>query len=465
MRCVLCAAPPPPPQTLFLSTFVCCAKKTNTPVDFFLLKFYMRKSKKISAFFSCVHSSNDKNDTNDEIGWSFTHKNFSCPPFLRPGVVLLEFVSTRIHSFIHSFIHRARWLLFQIGVVTLNATRAIRARTEKGNNKIRTTMPPSKKKKTKKATTTTTKKNSQKGGKKGAVENSESDDDEEEEDEEEDEDESDVDGEDDDDKFIDVEIEFVTPREEHFINLKSYLTSYCDGSQYNVSELVDMILKQDNVGSVIASRVSAEEEEDPLGVLTVVSLDKAKEFKCLAEIKAHIAKKAPKEEAKLVRDALNANKTGLILSERLVNVPQDVGGPLVKQLFDEIKWAVKDEKKKEFDFDQYILVSRCFLDTFRPPLSMDATSSGGKKNNNNKRKKDEKEEVTELVFPNLEDEIFYEESQWSFMWEAGGEDKPQEFEDSKPMRMCMLIDAKDVETICKEVQRMFLALSIENEEK
>ena len=364
----------------------------------------------------------------------------------------------------HAFIHRARWLLFQIGIVTL-ATRAIRARTEKGNNKIRTIMPPSKKKKKKKATTTTTKKNSQKGGKKGAVENSESDDDEEEEDEEEDEDESDVDGEEDDDEFIDVEIEFVTPREEHFINLKSYLTSYCDGSQYNVSELVDMILKQDNVGSVIASRVSAEEEEDPLGVLTVVSLDKAKEFKCLAEIKAHIAKKAPKEEAKLVRDALNANKTGLILSERLVNVPQDVGGPLVKQLFDEIKWAVKDEKKKEFDFDQYILVSRCFLDTFRPPLSMDAASNGGKKNNNNKRKKDEKEEVTELVFPNLEDEIFYEESQWSFMWEAGGEDKPQEFEDSKPMRMCMLIDAKDMETICKEVQRMFLALSVENEGK
>ena len=109
MRCVLCAAPPPPPQTLFLSTFVCCAKKTNTPVDFFLLKFYMRKSKKMSAFFSCVHSSNDKkNDTNDEIWVVVFHthnKNFSCPRFLRPGVVLLEFVSTRIHSFIHSFIH------------------------------------------------------------------------------------------------------------------------------------------------------------------------------------------------------------------------------------------------------------------------------------------------------------------------------------------------------------------------
>ena len=103
MRCVLCAAPPPPPQTLFLSTFVCCAKKTNTPVDFFLLKFYMRKNKKISAFFSCVHSSNDKkNDTNDEIWVVVFHthnKNFSCPRFLRPGVVLLELCPP---AFIHS---------------------------------------------------------------------------------------------------------------------------------------------------------------------------------------------------------------------------------------------------------------------------------------------------------------------------------------------------------------------------
>ena len=37
-----------------------------------------------------------------------------------------------------------------------------------------------------------------------------------------------------------------------------------------------MILKQDDVGSVIASRVSAEEEEDPLGVMTVISLIRRK---------------------------------------------------------------------------------------------------------------------------------------------------------------------------------------------
>ena len=103
-----------------------------------------------------------------------------------------------------------------------------------------------------------------------------------------------------------------------------------------------------------AAKQKAEDDE------AAAAKQKADEEEAAAK-KEEVAKDdAPKEEAKLVRDALNANKTGLILSERLVNVPQDVGGPLVKQLFDEIKWAVKDEKKKEFDFDQYILVSRCF---------------------------------------------------------------------------------------------------------
>ena len=113
MRCVLCAAPPPPPQTLFLSTFVCCAKKTNTPVDFFfLLKFYTRKSKKMSAFFSCVHSSNviKKMTRMTKFGWwSFTHttKISLVLAFYVPGWYFWNLCPPAfIHSFIHSFIGR-----------------------------------------------------------------------------------------------------------------------------------------------------------------------------------------------------------------------------------------------------------------------------------------------------------------------------------------------------------------------
>ena len=109
MRCVLCAAPPPPPQTLFLSTFVCCAKKTNTPVDFFfLLKFYTRKSKKMSAFFSCVHSSNviKKMTRMTKLGGGLSHtqqKFLLSSLFTSRGGTFG--ICVHPHSFIHSFIH------------------------------------------------------------------------------------------------------------------------------------------------------------------------------------------------------------------------------------------------------------------------------------------------------------------------------------------------------------------------
>ena len=104
MRCVLCAAPPPPPQTLFLSTFVCCAKKTNTPVDFFLLKFYMRKSKKFLPFFlACTRRMIKMTRMTKLGGLSHTTKISLVLPFYVPGWYFWNCVHP--HSFIHSFIH------------------------------------------------------------------------------------------------------------------------------------------------------------------------------------------------------------------------------------------------------------------------------------------------------------------------------------------------------------------------
>lgn len=41
--------------------------------------------------------------------------------------------------------------------------------------------------------------------------------------------------------------------------------------------------------------------------------------------------------------AWNNDKTGLLLSERLVNCPPQLAPPLNQALFDEISWAVEDE--------------------------------------------------------------------------------------------------------------------------
>jgi hypothetical protein len=41
--------------------------------------------------------------------------------------------------------------------------------------------------------------------------------------------------------------------------------------------------------------------------------------------------------------AWNADGTGLLLSERLLNVPPQLSPPLMQAIFDEIEWAVEDE--------------------------------------------------------------------------------------------------------------------------
>ena len=111
------------PQTLFLSTFVCCAKKTNTPVDFFLLlKFYTRKSKKMSAFFlACTRRIDKKNDTNDNLGGGLSHTTkislvlaFYVPGWYFWNLCPPAFIHSSIQFWLIYPLYRKHWLLFQI---------------------------------------------------------------------------------------------------------------------------------------------------------------------------------------------------------------------------------------------------------------------------------------------------------------------------------------------------------------
>lgn len=57
------------------------------------------------------------------------------------------------------------------------------------------------------------------------------------------------------------------------------------------------------------------------------------------------AKATGKREAKLLERfwTKKANHVGLILSERLINIPMDLVPPLYEALFEEILWATEDE--------------------------------------------------------------------------------------------------------------------------
>merc|ERR1711939_230992 len=104
--------------------------------------------------------------------------------------------------------------------------------------------------------------------------------------------------------------------------------------------------------------------------------------------------------------------TGLILSERIVNLPPQLASPLHEALFDEICWATEDEKtaerRKSFEFDQYVLMTQ-----FLTERDLSHAGSTSKK----KRKKKAKKEPTnspDPIYIKLEDEVWAAHSSLQF---------------------------------------------------
>lgn len=203
-----------------------------------------------------------------------------------------------------------------------------------------------------------------------------------------------------------VDFEFQDPKESDFLGLKALLGNYLDGELFSSSELCDAIIKQSTVGTCLKTQ-GAGDESDPVAVMSVMNLQTRKDAAPIKEICAHLKNKCPKDLQDKLASALSENGVGLIINERVINVPQETVSPLVEGLFDEIEWAQEDEPTEElrasFKFKKYIVFSRVYMDD-------EAEDEGGKK-----RKR--AGEVA-LVYPRPEDEFFHAESEWSFQWKS-----------------------------------------------
>lgn len=62
-----------------------------------------------------------------------------------------------------------------------------------------------------------------------------------------------------------------------------------------------------------------------------------------------------------VLGAQNDTQVGLVLTERLVNVPSEIAPPMYKMLLEEIEWAV--EAKEPYKFTHYLIWSKTYQET------------------------------------------------------------------------------------------------------
>ncbi|GAP84718.1 putative bcp1-like protein [Rosellinia necatrix] len=130
-----------------------------------------------------------------------------------------------------------------------------------------------------------------------------------------------------------------------------------DASLFDVSALADLIFSQPSIGSTVKTDG---EESDPFALVTALNVQEHRQNKAMAQLIEYLSGKAKGTESLAAVPQLLASgqHVGLILSERLINMPAEVAPPLYSMLVEEIKDAVED--KEPYEFTHYLIVSKTY---------------------------------------------------------------------------------------------------------
>merc|ERR1719378_1968374 len=217
---------------------------------------------------------------------------------------------------------------------------------------------------------------------------------------------------------MNVNFDAQTATDADFHGIKRLLQQLFLKANVNLSALTDVILGQNHVGSVIKQAPldedDEEEEEDEMesdavdevfGISTVINLTHrltiegknapSEGDKAIKQLVNLLVEKSDKNGGPVQTKTLQAFLTdkekhiGWLLNERFVNIPAQISLPLYDSLRDEMHSACA--KGQKFKFDYFLLMSKA-----------------------HKAKTAKKKESEELLFTNGEEELFQEESAFSF---------------------------------------------------
>lgn len=196
---------------------------------------------------------------------------------------------------------------------------------------------------------------------------------------------------------VNVEFQARTPVEDDSTGIRRFLTSMFGGSdRVNIDDLTDYIINQRNVGSVVTQcpiDPSDDEDDDDdyynnvLALATVVKLRRDDALSMgVIEYLIDIVKKDD-NLTKLTELLGNPNNSvGLLISERITNIPPYLSVPLLESLFKEIRKA-EVKNVPHFDFTHFVIICRVLLSD------------------------DSSEEATIVSYRNPEEEVIEEVSQ------------------------------------------------------
>ncbi|KAJ2856835.1 Mss4p nuclear export, partial [Coemansia asiatica] len=162
-------------------------------------------------------------------------------------------------------------------------------------------------------------------------------------------------------EIVEVDFEFFDPKEPDYHAIKRLLLSTFgdDSEDFNISMLADLCLAQPHIGST----VKMEEAGDPYAFLTILGMREHRETEVVKQIVEYLLKKVPDEGKQRLLQILESN-VGLVLNERIVNMPPQVVPPMFRMLVEELGWAREDGKP--VDFDYYLVLAPMYRETEAP---------------------------------------------------------------------------------------------------
>ncbi|KAF6751302.1 p21-C-terminal region-binding protein-domain-containing protein [Ephemerocybe angulata] len=162
--------------------------------------------------------------------------------------------------------------------------------------------------------------------------------------------------------LIDVSFDFLSPNPDvDYQAIKRLLGQLLgrDSEGFNLHELTELILSQPNIGSTIKTDG---EESDPYALLTVLNMHIHHEhpsIKALARYCLSKASDSPALHSTLQSLFSQSEKhVGLVICERLINMPVQVIPPLYNMLKDEVRNAVA--QNLPYQFSHLLFISRTY---------------------------------------------------------------------------------------------------------
>ncbi|XP_073142312.1 protein BCCIP homolog [Henckelia pumila] len=242
---------------------------------------------------------------------------------------------------------------------------------------------------------------------------------------------------------VQADFVFFDPKPGDFHGIKVLLQTYLDHKQWDLSGFVDLVLGQPTVGTVV--KIENDEDDGVYSVLTVLNLERYKNNKCMTEFKDYLLDVCQGKDMVANLKYLfgeHVQSVGIIVSQRVVNLPSQLLPPLYDALFDEIEWATEDEPtqelRKSFRFKMYIIISKIYK-------HKNADQNKGKDKNGDEA----------VIYIKPEDEILLELSSWSFCFPLHAQQvTTSELRNYRLMGLVMVVDANKVSIFRKKLHAL-----------